>query len=98
MPTFTKRGFGRIYTTRPEDVPKVKAIIKEIDEDEARYMPEDLITSFDNYPALVYMHKFSDMNLNDLMARCFACGLPIFCLDAGFQEYIASATVPPVNP
>ena len=91
MQTFTKKGYGRIYVKYVQDVEKVKAIIQAMDEFEFKYMPQDLIVSFDAYPKVVYMHKFNDLNLDHLYAHCFAQGIQIFCFDAGNQERPSAA-------
>lgn len=87
MRTFTKKGYGRIYVAKEEDIPKVIDIIKLIDEFEASYLPEDFVTPFQNYPSVVYVRKFSDMDINELTAACFNYGIHIFCFDAGNNEF-----------
>ena len=87
--TFPTKGYGRIFCKNMNDITKVKEIIKEIDEYEYQYLPEDLITIFpipkeENgeksiYLKAVYTHKFNDLDLNELQARCFIKGIPIFC-------------------
>jgi hypothetical protein len=88
MNTFTRKGYGRIYVTETEDINKVKAIIKEIDEFEYDYLPKHLITVFSDYPAVVYTGKFDDLDLNLLTAICMDRSIPIFCFDAGHNDYV----------
>ena len=85
---FTHKGYGRIYVRSEEDILKVEAIIKELDEFEYDYLPDKLIATFDNYPYLKYLHKFSDMDMNKLTAECWKRGIYIFVLDNGNQEFI----------
>lgn len=87
MKTFTKKGYGRIYVAKEEDIVKVKNIIKCLDEFEFKYMPEDFIVPFTAYPAVVYTHKFSDLDLDQLAAICFNYGIYIYCFDAGCNEF-----------
>jgi hypothetical protein len=92
---FTHRGYGRIYVSKEEDIVKVKEVIAEMDEEELRYLPEEFITTFGQYPKVIYSHRFSDLDLNALMANCMYRGIMVFCLNAGNQEHIKSAILPP---
>ena len=87
MNTLTHKGWGRIYTDKPENIEKIEAIIKELDEFEFEYLPEGLITVSESYPAVVYLHKFSDMDMDTLTAQCWKRGIMIWVFDAGHTEY-----------
>jgi hypothetical protein len=87
MINFTRKGYGRIYVENKEDISKVIEIIKEIDEYEATYMPPDLIGTFDEFPKIVYTHKFDSIDINVLTIKCWSKNIKIFCLDNGFQEF-----------
>lgn len=86
--TFTRKGFGRIFVDKPENIETVKQIIHGIDEFEYDYMPDDFIAVFEEYPKLVYTHKFDELDINKLTAMCFKRGIYIFCCDNGFDEFI----------
>ena len=85
--TLTHKGYGRIYVDTVENIEKVKAIIKEMDEFEHSYLPEKLITVFTEYPNVTYTHKFSDMNMSKLTDKCWKEGIHIWVFDAGHNEY-----------
>ena len=96
---FSRKGYGRIFVEKEEDIPKVKEIIRKMDEFEYSYLPEDLIKVFDpnikrfpdmlNVPKdhlwldMAYTHKFDNLNLNELQYRCWATGIKIFCVMNG---------------
>jgi hypothetical protein len=87
MRSFTRKGYGRIYVEKEEDIPKVKEIIEQMDEYEYSYMPKDYITTFDDYPSVAYTHKFDSLNIDALTAICWDKGIKIFCLDNGHNEW-----------
>lgn len=91
MRTLTHKGYGRIYVESETDIPKVKQIIEELDEFEFDYLPGKLIAPFSEYPAVVYTHKFSDLDMDDLTAVCWARGIKVFVFDSGHIEYPSSA-------
>ena len=94
---FPRKGSGRIFVEKEEDIPKVKEIIRKMDEFEYGYLPKDLIKVFDpnikTFPVenpkdhlwldLAYTHKFDSLNLNELQFRCWAAGIKIFCVMNG---------------
>ena len=90
MNTLTRKSYGAIYVNNIEDIEKVKAIIKEMDEFEYEYLPEDLIKPFSEYPNVSYVHKFSDLDIDDLTAICWSRGVFIWVFDAR-QEYPKNA-------
>lgn len=77
--TFDRKGYGRIFVEKEEDIQKVKDIIKEMDDYEFDYLPDDLIAVFskENMRA-VYTHKFSDLDIQLLTKVCWERGLKIF--------------------
>ena len=87
MKTFTRKGYGRIYVDTLENIEKVKEIIKEMDQYEYEYLPPDLIALFSEYPNVAYVHKFNDLDINKLTAKCWSLGIKIWVFDAGFEEY-----------
>lgn len=93
MSELSHKGYARIYVPTVEDVQKVKDVIKEIDEFEFDYLPNDLIAPFSEYPALAYTHKFSDMDMNKLTAICWSRGIHIFVCDNGLNESMNNALV-----
>lgn len=100
--TFPRKGYGRIFVEKEEDIPLVEEIIRKMDEYEYDYLPENLITVFDpnikTFPKdnpkdyfwldMKYTHKFDSLNLNELQFRCWAVGIKIFCVSGGqLEEY-----------
>jgi hypothetical protein len=83
----THKGYGRIYVDLPEHIEMVKAIIQEMDEFEFGYLPKDLIAIYTEYPKVVYTHKFSDLNMNTLTAKCWNRKIHIWVFDAGRNEF-----------
>lgn len=77
--TLDRKGYGRIFVEKETDIQKVKDIIKEMDEFEFDYLPDDLITVFseDNMKA-VYTHKFSDLDTQLLTRICWERGIKMF--------------------
>lgn len=69
--TFNRKGNGRIYTNNAENIERIKEIIKEMDEFEYDYLPDDLITVFKGEIKHVYTHKFDSLDLDELMRRCW---------------------------
>ena len=87
MNTLTHKGYGRIYCEKQDDIAKIDAVIKELDEFEHGYLPEKMIATFDEYPRVVYTGKFSDMDMSKLTAECWKRGLRIWVYDSGHNEY-----------
>lgn len=97
--TFPRKGYGRIFVEKAEDIPKVKEIIRQMDEYEYEYLPEKLIAVFepkvetfmDNSKHLwldkAYTHKFDSLNLNEFQYRCWAAGIKVFCCVGGGTDY-----------
>lgn len=73
---------------KKDDIDKVKKIIKELDEFEYDYLPEDLIATFDEYPKLAYTHKFDALYMNVFSATCWKRGIHILIIDNGSNEYL----------
>jgi predicted RNA-binding protein with EMAP domain len=72
------KGYGRIYVEKKEDIQKVKDIIKQMDEFEYGYLPKDLITVFEGKKEMTYTHKFADLDINDLIIKCWNQGIKCF--------------------
>ena len=99
--TFPRKGYGRIFVEKEEDIDAVKRIIFGMDEFEYEYLPKDLITVFDpkisSFPSenpkdhlqltLAYTHKFDELDLNELQFRCWANGIKVFCCMNGSEDY-----------
>ena len=78
---FPHKGYGRLFVETKEDIARVKEIIKEIDDFEYSYLPEDLITVFsDDNMRSVYTHKFSDLNMTEVLYRAWSRGINCFCV------------------
>ena len=72
------KGYGRIYVEKKEDIQKVKDIIKDMDEFEYNYIPKDLITVFDGEKQMTYTGKFDDLDISDLIIKCWNQGIKCF--------------------
>ncbi|HEX2900877.1 MAG TPA: hypothetical protein VHS96_14235 [Bacteroidia bacterium] len=83
MKTLTRKGYARIYVSKPEDVERVRAIIKELDEFEYGYLPDSLIAPFTEFPNVTYTHKFDGMCMNRLTSECWSRGIFIWVCDNG---------------
>jgi len=80
-----RKGYGRIYVRTQDEIEKVKAIIKNLDEFEYGYMPKDLITTFDQYPKLVYLHKFDRYDTQEISSLLWENDIPALVLDQSEQ-------------
>lgn len=83
MRTFFKNQYGRIYVKDPEHIERVKQIIRSIDPVEWSVMPDDLVTAFTEYPAVVNVGMFCDLDMDVLHARCMSEGIAIFTFNSG---------------
>ena len=86
MGTLTHKGYGRIYCETVDDIAKVHDVIKELDEYEFGYMPKGIVTTFNEYPNVVYTGKFSDMGMDTLTAVCWSKGIKFWVFDAGRND------------
>lgn len=88
---FPHKGYGRIFVEKAEDIQKLKEIIKEMDDFEYSYLPDDLITVFcDENMRSKYTHKFDDMNMAEVMYRAWSNGIKCFCVFGkitGYEDY-----------
>lgn len=87
MNTFTRKGYGAIYVLDETKIEEVKEIIKQMDEYEYRYLGDDIIMPFSEYPKVSYLHKFDSLNLDALTAICLNKGIVIWCYDNYKNEY-----------
>lgn len=94
-----RKSHARIFTTSPENVEKIKFIMKEMDEFEYDYFPEDLITYSKPFMAkigdkyyykipLAYTGKFDEMDMNELSIRCMMEDIPIYIWYGNSMEEI----------
>lgn len=86
MNTLTHKGYGRIYCESGDKVLEVEAVINELDAFEYSYMPKGMVAPFEEYPKVVYTHKFSDMDMDKLTAECWKRGIKIWVFDAGHND------------
>jgi hypothetical protein len=85
--TFTRKGYGRIYVADSKFIKTVEEIIQNMDENEAVYMPKDMVSHVSNYPAVVYIGKFDELDLDALTIICFKKGIFIWCFDSCHNEH-----------
>ena len=93
---FPRKGYGRIFVEKEEDISAVKEIIRKMDEFEYDYLPEKLIAVFNPFPTdkpkehlvldMEYTYKFDSLDLNELQFRCWAAGIKIFCCMSDVKE------------
>jgi hypothetical protein len=77
---FPRKGYGRIYVAKEEDIEKVKNIIREIDKYEFEYyFPRDLIAVFDGKIESEYTHKFCDLDMTKVLEKAWQQGIYCFC-------------------
>lgn len=95
MSGFTHKGYGRIYCETPDDVQRVHAVIKEMDGYEFGYMPTELVAPFSDYPRVVYVHKFSDLDMDAVTATCWSRGIRVWVFDSGRTEYPSDGRLQP---
>jgi hypothetical protein len=86
MATLTHKGYGRIYCETADDIPRVKAVVEELDDFEFGYLPEGLVTVCTEYPRVIYNGKFSDLDMDILTAVCWSRGIRIWVFDSGHNE------------
>lgn len=86
---FYTKSYGRIFVDKQENIERVKEIIKEMDDFEYTYLPDDLITVFDsNTFDTTYTHKFDSLDLGELMNRCWKEGIHIFCVTGAYGDAV----------
>lgn len=85
---FPYKDYGRIFVEKEEDIDKIKEIIKEIDDYEYTYMPDDLITVFseENYHSK-YVHKFNDMDMGEVLKVAWERGIKCFVVFGKTNEF-----------
>jgi len=83
----THKGYGRIYCEQVSDIDKVKDVIKGMDSFEYSYLPDKMIAPFSQYPDVVYVGKFSDLDMDKLTATCWSMGIKIWVFDSGHNEF-----------
>ena len=91
MRTLTHKGYSRLYALSYVDQAGVARVIKELDDYEYGYMPEDWIAHVSEYPKVVYTGKFSDLDMNLLTIACWRQGMPVWVFDAGHIEWPSDA-------
>jgi len=94
---FGRKHYGRIFTDKEENISKIKEIIKEMDEFEYGYLPNDFITVFKTHyfgennefydVETIYTHKFDSLDTNELSRRCWEQGIYMFCWFGRGGEY-----------
>jgi hypothetical protein len=75
---FPNKYYGRLYVIKEEAIQIVKDTIKEMDEYEYEYLPDDLITVFSGKVDYVYTHKFDSIDLDKLIEKCYEKGVFLF--------------------
>jgi hypothetical protein len=73
-----RKGRARIYTDKLENIEKIKAIIKDLDEFEYDYLPKDLIAVFEGDVHYTWNHKFDSLDMDFVMQECWKQGIFAF--------------------
>lgn len=97
MENFISKSKARIYTNTQENVEKIKSYIKQLDEFEYGYMPDDLVAVYNGNFDLVYNGKFEDIDIPQLQNMCFQKDIPCgiifgYCDYDGYNIWYASET------
>lgn len=86
---FGRKTYGRIFVKQSADVEKVCEIIRELDEFEYEYMPDEFVAVYDstNCP-VTYGHKF-ELDMDRLRFACFNEAVPVMLVTncAELQEW-----------
>jgi len=85
--TLSRKGYGRIYVQDQAQIEQVRNIIQEMSPYEFGYLPDNLITTIDQFPEVVYTHKFCDLCMDHLTILCWDAGIPIFVYSTGSIEW-----------
>ena len=88
MTTPTRKGYGRLYCENPEHIPVIKEVMRQLSLFEFDYMPDGFIAPFSEYPDLVYLGKFDEMDMNAVVAQCWRLGARVWYCDNGHEEYM----------
>ena len=96
---FERKGYGRIFVEKDEDVQKVEDIIKEVDEYEFNYYyptgenfgnfrGQRLVTVYseENYHS-IYVGKFDDMDISKVLHEAWKQGIHCFAIFGKCNEY-----------
>lgn len=94
---FDRKGYGRFFVEKDEDISKVEAIMREIDQSEFDgYYPtrgykdpdEELIVKFspENYKS-VYVGKFDEMDMGLVCKKAWEQGIKCFCIIGKCNQY-----------
>lgn len=87
---FPRKGYGRLFVEKENDIDALKKLIKEIDEFEYGYLPDDLIAVFsEENMKSVYTYKFDDLNMTEVMCRAWAKDIKCFCVFGYINGYEA---------
>ena len=85
MSTLIHKGHSRLYVKDATQISDIKSHIKCKDEFEYEYIPEGWITIWTDFPATVYTGKFSDLDMDRLVADLWAEGIQCWVHDAGYE-------------
>lgn len=90
MRRFPRKGMGRIFVEKHEDIERVKQVIKEMDEFEFEYIPSGLITVFNpsETPSMSFTSKFYDLDIDELIIRCWKAGIKCFAVAEVYDSLI----------
>jgi hypothetical protein len=85
---FTHKGYGRIFVEKEEDIAKLHTLIKNMDEYEYGYLPQDLITVYnpEKYRS-VYVHKFSDLDMGKVLKEAWRQDIHCFVVFGQIDQY-----------
>lgn len=86
---FYKKGYGRIYVRHEKDIPRVKEIIKQLDDYEWSYFPHnDFVVPWTGFVDLVYTHKFEACQ-DAITLRCLKENIWVWCISQHREKFQA---------
>jgi hypothetical protein len=91
---FVKKGFGRIYVTKAEDIKFVEKTIKQLDSFEWEYYPKGLTQVFEGKVELIFTHKF-EIDMDALTEVCWQRGVWIWCISQRDEDWLGRIVYEP---
>ncbi len=87
MSRFMSKTHGRIFVADESKIPAVRAKIKELDDFEYTYLPDNFVTKWNGKIETTYGHKF-EIDMEQLTEACWNEGIWIFCV-TGYRDPLA---------
>lgn len=93
MKTFNNGAEGRIYTDTQENVERIKQIIKNIDEFEYPYLPDDFVAVWRDGADidLIPNWKFYGLDLQKIEKECTFKNIPCGCFIGKYEQWLGGS-------